>query len=173
MNIADFRVILTHVLGGVSDTDLLACLEVVELNHIVEREGGWDAQRDWSNALSGGDKQRIAAARLFYHSPKYAILDECTSGVTLEVEKKIYDHATKLGITMLTVSHRPSLWKYHSTILQYDGQGGYVFEVLRAEERLRLQEEKQGLELKLGEVEKMRGRLEELRVVARERGLEL
>ncbi|KAL7417460.1 ABC transporter transmembrane region 2-domain-containing protein [Mrakia frigida] len=147
---------------GCTDAHLQECLEVVELGHIVEREGGWDTQRDWSNALSGGDKQRIAAARLFYHSPKYAILDECTSGVTLEVEKKIYDHATKLGITMLTVSHRPSLWKYHSTILQYDGQGGYVFAPLDAETRLALQEEKEALEQKLEKVPALTQRLEDL-----------
>lgn len=72
------------------------------------------------------------------------------------------DHATELGITLLTVSHRPSLWKYHSMILHYDGQGGYVLCVLLlcrhckklpqlwvfstkldAEKRLALQEEKQ------------------------------
>jgi ABC-type uncharacterized transport system fused permease/ATPase subunit len=38
----------------------------------------------------------------------------------------MYDHATALGITLMTVSHRPSLWKYHSMVLQYDGMGGYV-----------------------------------------------
>jgi len=37
---------------------------------VVEREGGWDVAREWRDALSGGDKQKIAWARLFYHKPK-------------------------------------------------------------------------------------------------------
>jgi ATP-binding cassette subfamily D (ALD) long-chain fatty acid import protein len=55
---------------GVTDEDLMAVLEVVEMGHMVEREGGWGAVREWRDALSGGDKQRVAMARLFYHRPK-------------------------------------------------------------------------------------------------------
>ncbi|ELU44570.1 adrenoleukodystrophy protein [Rhizoctonia solani AG-1 IA] len=154
---------------GVTDDDLLRVLSVVQMDHIVEREGGWDAAKEWRDALSGGDKQRIAMARLFYHAPKYAILDECTSAVTLEVERVMFEHATKLGITLLTVSHRPSLWQYHHMILQYDGQGGYVFTELDAERRLALQEEKQALEARLLEVPKMKARLSELKAAQAER----
>ncbi|WVO13006.1 hypothetical protein L204_100615 [Cryptococcus depauperatus] len=154
---------------GTTDDDLLEVLKVVEMGHIVEREGGWNMTREWRDALSGGDKQRIAMARLFYHRPKYAILDECTSAVTLEVEKVMYDHATSLGITLMTVSHRPSLWKYHAMVLQYDGMGGYIFTELDAEKRLALQEEKLDLEHRLLGVPKLRERLEELRMVKAER----
>ena len=59
-------------------------------------------------------------------SAQYAVLDEATSLVPPDMEGMMMEHATRLGITLLTVSHRPSLWKYHSMILQYDGQGGYV-----------------------------------------------
>ena len=43
---------------------------MVQMEHIVEREGGWDVAREWREALSGGDQQKIAWARLFYHKPK-------------------------------------------------------------------------------------------------------
>ncbi|KAJ8517041.1 hypothetical protein ONZ45_g5740 [Pleurotus djamor] len=151
---------------GIKDEDLLRILSTVQMDHIVEREGGWDTVREWRDALSGGDKQKIAWARLFYHHPKYAVLDEATSLVPPDVEGMMMDHATELGITLLTVSHRPSLWKYHAMILHYDGQGGYVFTKLDAEKRLALQEEKQALEAKLLEVPKMKARLEELRAIS-------
>ncbi|PHZ08331.1 uncharacterized protein RHIMIDRAFT_286487 [Rhizopus microsporus ATCC 52813] len=147
---------------SVTDEDLLEILKVVQIEHIVEREGGWDSEKEWSLALSGGDKQRIAMARLFYHKPRYTILDECTSAVSMDIEKIMYTHATALGISLLTVSHRPSLWKYHNFILQYDGQGGYVFTKLDAEKRLALQEEKNMIEQKLQEIPKLQARIHEL-----------
>lgn len=56
--------------GHFTDEDLLGVLSVVHLDHIVEREGGWDAVHEWRETLSGGDQQKIAWARLFYHRPK-------------------------------------------------------------------------------------------------------
>lgn len=125
---------------GVTDSDLYEILSIVEIASVVDRPGGWDAEEEWRDVLSGGLQQRIAMARLFYHKPKYAILDECTSSVTLEIEKVMYETAKKLGVTLMTVSHRRSLWKYHKKILQFDGQGNYIFTGLDWERRLKLEE---------------------------------
>lgn len=103
---------------NVTDEDLIKILTVVQIGGIVEAEGGFDVEKDWKDCLAGGDKQRIAMARLFYHKPRYAILDECTSSVGMDIEKIMYTHAQELGISLITVSHRPSLWQYHNWILQ-------------------------------------------------------
>ncbi|KAL9078036.1 MAG: hypothetical protein Q9157_003034 [Trypethelium eluteriae] len=148
---------------GVTDGDLYRILAVVEIEGIVDRyPEGWDAEQEWTDALSGGLQQRVAMARLFYHAPKYAILDECTSSVTLEIERVMYDEAKRLGITLMTVSHRRSLWKYHTNILQFDGQGDYIFTKLDAERRLLLEDEKEELELQLRAVPELEKRVAEL-----------
>uniref|UniRef100_A0A8D0G9J5 ATP-binding cassette sub-family D member 3 n=1 Tax=Sphenodon punctatus TaxID=8508 RepID=A0A8D0G9J5_SPHPU len=112
---------------GISDQVLKEYLDNVQLGQILEREGGWDSVQDWMDVLSGGEKQRMAMARLFYHKPQFAILDECTSAVSVDVEGYIYSHCRKVGITLFTVSHRKSLWKHHDYYLHMDGRGNYEF----------------------------------------------
>lgn len=115
---------------GKSDEDLLHFLDIVQLTYLEQRENGLDAIEDWIDVLSGGEKQRIAMARLFYHQPQFAILDECTSAVSVDVEGKMYSYCREAGITLFTVSHRKSLWVHHDYYLQFDGRGSYEFETI-------------------------------------------
>ena len=112
---------------GWSDDKLKGLLGKVKLAYLVERQDGFDAVQDWFDVLSGGEKQRVAMARVFYHKPKFAILDECTSAVSVDVESFMYEHCKEIGITLITISHRPSLWKHHEKKLDMDGRGGFKF----------------------------------------------
>uniref|UniRef100_A0A665TZY1 ATP-binding cassette sub-family D member 3 n=1 Tax=Echeneis naucrates TaxID=173247 RepID=A0A665TZY1_ECHNA len=118
---------------GISDQVLKEYLDNVQLGHILAREGSWDSVQDWMDVLSGGEKQRMAMARLFYHKPQFAILDECTSAVSVDVEDYIYSHCRMVGITLFTVSHRKSLWKHHEYYLHMDGRGNYEFKPITEE----------------------------------------
>lgn len=121
--------------GECSDDELLALLDLVDLRGLAEREtDGLDAQGDWDSTLSGGEKQRLAMTRLYYHAPQYALLDECTSAVSLEAEGAMYESAKQRGITLLTITHRvSSLAKFHRYLLRFDGDGGWNFGLLSPE----------------------------------------
>jgi ATP-binding cassette, subfamily D (ALD), member 3 len=111
------------------DEQLRTYLRYVQLDYLVDRDGwdGWDTVRDWKDVLSGGEKQRLALARLFFNRPLYGILDECTSAVSVDVEGSMYELCREMGITLFTISHRKSLWRHHQYVLYFDGQGNYKF----------------------------------------------
>jgi len=111
-------------MNNVTDDDLAQLLRIVDPKEYILNTWQWDDEKDWFHAFSGGQKQRVAMARLFYHRPRFAILDECTSAVSDEVEDRIYQSARALGITLFTVSHRQYLKKHHDFLLTIEGKDG-------------------------------------------------
>ncbi|KAG8903497.1 hypothetical protein FRB99_003211 [Tulasnella sp. 403] len=151
--------------SGKTDADLIRILNVVHLAYLPGREGGWETRKEWKDVLSGGEKQRMGMARLFYHQPKFAILDECTSAVSTDVEGLMYQYAKDIGITLITISHRPSLTKYHKRLLTLTGEGGgrwYETSIGTEEERMGIENEIAVLEARLQEVEGWEKRLKEV-----------
>ena len=110
--------------AGRTDEELAAILKIVYLDYIPNREGGWDSIKEWKDVFSGGftylqgEKQRMQIARVFYHKPKFVCLDESTSAVSSDVEALLYNTAKDQGITLITISHRPTLLKYHPYLLK-------------------------------------------------------
>lgn len=103
---------------------------------ILDTKEAFDLYRNWSEELSIGVQQRLAMARMYYHKPKFAVLDECTSAVSPEMEQKMYATAQKLQISLISVCHRTSLWHFHNYLLKFDGKGGYQFGKFDPRERL-------------------------------------
>jgi len=131
------------------DAELERILEDAKLGHLLAREGGWDTRKEWKDVLSGGEKQRMAIARLLYHEPKYAFLDEGTSAVSSDVEGLLYQTAKDRGITLITLSTRASLRKYHTfNLILGLGEEGGDWEMVR----VGTEQEKTGVEKELREL---------------------
>ncbi|XP_077640156.1 lysosomal cobalamin transporter ABCD4 isoform X2 [Lonchura striata] len=127
--------------GSADDERIVRFLELAGLTDLLARTGGLDEQVDWNwyDILSPGEMQRLSFARLFYLQPKYAVLDEATSALTEEVEHELYRMCLQLGMTLISVGHRPSLEKFHSWILKLHGEGRW--ELTRCEKMKRLPSE--------------------------------
>ena len=52
---------------------------MVKLHEVLSRCGGWDAVKEWQDVLSGGEKQKLAMARLFFHKPKCMPMPPCAN----------------------------------------------------------------------------------------------
>ncbi|KAK9846568.1 hypothetical protein WJX81_006713 [Elliptochloris bilobata] len=109
----------------IPEAELRALLRLVDLEYLIGRPGGLRAVVDWGSQLSLGEQQRLGMARLVYHRPKFAILDECTSGVTVSMEERFCELVKGLGCTCVTISHRPALMAFHDLVLALDGEGGW------------------------------------------------
>ncbi|KAL3874416.1 hypothetical protein ACJMK2_037433 [Sinanodonta woodiana] len=110
------------------DDDLIyKYLDAVKLSHLLQRLGGLDVVVDWNwyDELSPGEMQRLSFVRLFYHKPRFAVLDEATSQVGLDAEKDLYRMCRELNITVMSVGHRDSLRECHDIELHLDGKGGW------------------------------------------------
>ncbi|XP_021741036.1 ABC transporter D family member 1-like [Chenopodium quinoa] len=116
----------TRTSSDVLDKQLQVILENVKLTYLLEREGGLGAALNWEDVLSLGEQQRLGMARLFFHKPKFAILDECTNATSVDVEEHLYTLAANLGITVVTSSQRPALIPFHALELRLlDGEGSW------------------------------------------------
>jgi putative ATP-binding cassette transporter len=96
-----------------SSDDVAKTLYLVGLGHLVERI---DEEAPWDQTLSGGEKQRLAFARLLLHSPDIIVLDEATSALDEKSQDKMMELVTRElpKATVVSVGHRAELEAFHS-----------------------------------------------------------
>ena len=102
----------------ISEDELQRVLEMVHLEDLAARMGGFDATPDWADLLSLGEQQRLAFARLLIHRPRFAVLDEATSALDRKNEAHLYSLLKQMGIHYISVGHRQSLLDYHDRVLE-------------------------------------------------------
>jgi putative ATP-binding cassette transporter len=95
----------------------------VGLDHLVDR---LDEEAPWDHTLSGGEKQRLAFARVFLHNPDIVVLDEATAALDRESQHRLMQLVSRhpSETTLISVGHRPELESYHSRKVMLERRSG-------------------------------------------------
>lgn len=95
-----------------SRADVAAAFEKVGLGHLVEK---LDEDAPWDQTLSGGEKQRLAFARILLHKPDIVVLDEATAALDPQSQDTLMQMLADIpNLTLLSVGHRPELEPFHT-----------------------------------------------------------
>jgi vitamin B12/bleomycin/antimicrobial peptide transport system ATP-binding/permease protein len=95
----------------------------VGLEHLIDRI---DEEAPWDQTLSGGEKQRLAFARIFLHQPDIVVLDEATAALDPNSQDELMAHLSERPeeTTLVSVGHRPELEAFHSRKIKLERRRG-------------------------------------------------
>ena len=93
--------------------EVAEALKRVGLKHLIDR---LEEEAPWDQTLSGGEKQRLAFARILLQRPDIVVLDEATSALDPDSQDKLMELLTTEldATTIVSVGHRPELEAFHS-----------------------------------------------------------
>jgi putative ATP-binding cassette transporter len=93
--------------------DVKKALEAVGLEQFADRLDAEDV--NWDQTLSGGEKQRLAFARLLIHKPTIIVMDEATSALDPPSQERMMKVVAEQlpDTTLISVGHRPELEAFH------------------------------------------------------------
>lgn len=100
-----------------------AALDKVGLGYLTDRI---KEEAPWDQTLSGGEKQRLAFARLLLHRPDIVVLDEATSALDEKSQDTMMMTVIRElpDVTIISVAHRAELEAFHSRKITLERREG-------------------------------------------------
>ena len=103
-------------------------LRALGVEAVLERSGGLDVEREWSELLSLGEQQLLSFARLVLAAPRYALLDRPGTILHADALGRALDLLCEQSISVVTFAADESLAARHDARLQLarDGTWSWV-----------------------------------------------
>jgi vitamin B12/bleomycin/antimicrobial peptide transport system ATP-binding/permease protein len=108
----------------VDDAVIRTTLEDVGLGYLLDR---LDDDVSWEHALSGGEQQRLAFARVLIQRPDTIVMDEATAALDVLSQEQLMRLLLERlpDVTVISVGHRPELEAFHTRklVLEHRADG--------------------------------------------------
>jgi putative ATP-binding cassette transporter len=102
--------------------DVAAAFKAVGLGQLADK---LDEEGPWDQTLSGGEKQRLAFARLLLQKPDIVVLDEATAALDPKSQEQLMELLLERPkLTVLSVGHRPELESFHTRKITLERRRG-------------------------------------------------
>jgi vitamin B12/bleomycin/antimicrobial peptide transport system ATP-binding/permease protein len=99
-------------------------MEDVGLESLLDR---LDEDGAWEHGLSGGEKQRLAFARVLLQRPDTIVMDEATAALDVQSQEQLMRLLLERlpEATVISVGHRPELEAFHTrkVVLEHRADG--------------------------------------------------
>jgi vitamin B12/bleomycin/antimicrobial peptide transport system ATP-binding/permease protein len=119
----------------VDDARIGAALRAVGVEEVVDRAGGLGVERDWDDALSLADQQRISFARVLLAAPRFAVLEGPGTLLGAEAAARFLEELRTRSITAVTFASDDALAAHHDIRLVLETDGTWGMQPIRTESK--------------------------------------
>jgi len=119
------REVLTSVGRPLTPERLLSTIEQLELETILTRVGGLEAERRWDNILSLGEQKLVAFARIRLTDPAVIVLERPDAGLDPDQLRRILDRFAADGVSILTIGVPDDARRFYQAVLELKNDGGW------------------------------------------------
>lgn len=120
----------------ISTEEVIAVLNRLELQEVLEHANGLDTDQDWDDLLSIGEQHLLSIARIFLAKPAFVFLDRPGSSLPKSKISNVLDMLTEQGIAVVILSKNGESRLRYDAVLEIKEEGNWeVRQELRAESK--------------------------------------
>ena len=113
--------------GEISDNRIFGLLRELNLEQVLSRAGGLDAERDWATLLSLREQQLLAFIHILLAAPRYAFLDRVGTALGSDQVHKILHMLSESSITYINNGEADHSLDLYDAVLEFGEDGGWTW----------------------------------------------
>ncbi len=122
----------TKLERSISDEQINAMLQALDLDAVLLRAGGLNTEQDWETLLSLGEQQLLAFIHIVLAAPHFVMLDRIGTVLNSGQVRKMLELLSGRSITYISIGEIEGIEDMHDAILELNEWGGWTWRQIRA-----------------------------------------